>query len=62
MEKRLSSCLSYQLLVTFLVTTVSSPDRDCSEFSARKEPPSSWVSGSDSDLFTDGDYVIIVVI
>ena len=73
-EKRLSSCLSYRLFVTFLtenqrlslakknifsptvdVVTVSKkitamvspPDRDFSELSPRKQPPS-WVRESDS--------------
>ena len=33
--------------------------RDFSELSLRKQPPSLGVTESDSDLFTDADYVIM---
>ena len=38
---------------------VSPPDLDFSELSPRKQPPSLRVTESDSDLFTNGDYVIM---
>ena len=41
-----------------ITTTVSPPDRDFSELSSRKQPPSPQVTESNSVLFTDGDYLI----
>ena len=65
-EMRLASRLSYRLLATFLPKKQHlSPQQsalwtDTSvNFPPGKQPPSLWVRGSDSDLFTDGDYVIM---
>ena len=38
---------------------VSPPDRNFSELSPRKQPPSSQATESNSDQFNDGDYVIM---
>ena len=49
-----------QVVVLIEITVmVSPPNRDFSELSPRKQPLSSQVTESRSDLFTDGDYVIM---
>ena len=49
-----------QVVVLIEITAmVSPPNRDFSELSPRKQPPSLQVTDSRSDLFTDGDYVIM---
>ena len=45
-----------------ITATVSPPNQDCSELSLKKQPPSLWVTESDSVLFTDVYWTITAVV